>query len=56
MSFQKRFALRSVIATNLDIANFVGSLFAACRFAALRSQFFYPALFPPKAEWPKATY
>jgi len=106
---QKRFALRSVIATNLNIANFAGSLFARsprlrrgfarifpyisaqnqrafenqksvfcpagggsalrcnsqikfvsnffqCRKAALRSQFFNPALFPPKAEWPKATY
>ena len=116
---QNRFALRSVIATNLNIANFAGSLFArsprlrrgfarifpyisaqnqrafenqksvfypagggsgrqsrqskniplnellkcfcfpifsACRFAALRSQFFNPALFPPKTEWPKATY
>jgi len=115
---QKRFALRSVIATNLNIANFAGSLFArsprrrrgfprifpyisaqnqtdgqnqksvfcpagggsgrqsrqskntplrnllecfcfpifsSCRFAALRSQFFNPALFPPKAERPKAT-
>jgi hypothetical protein len=31
-------------------------IFSACRFAALRSQFFNPALFPPKAEWPKATY
>jgi len=30
--------------------------FSACRFAALRSQFFNPALFPPKAERPKATY
>ena len=110
---QNGFALRSVIATNLNIANFAGSLFArsprlrrgfarifpyisaqnqrafenqksvfcpagggsgrrsrhsknmplkeilkcfcfpifsACRFAALRSQFFNPALFPPKAE------
>ena len=116
---QNGFALRSVIATNLNIANFAGSLFArsprlrrgfarifpyisaqnqtdrqnqksvfypagggsrrrsrqskntllrnllkcfcfpifsACRKAALRSQFFNPALFPPKAEWPKATY
>jgi hypothetical protein len=31
-------------------------IFSACRFAALRSQFFNPALFPPKAEMPKATY
>jgi len=31
-------------------------IFSACRKAALRSQFFNPALFPPKAEWPKATY
>ena len=116
---QKRFALRSVIATNLNIANFAGSLlarsprlrrgfarifpyisaqnqrdgqnqksvfcpagggsgrqsrqskntplrnllncfcfpiFSTCRFAALRSQFFNSALFPPKAERPKATY
>jgi hypothetical protein len=116
---QNGFAFRSVIATNLNIANFAGSLFArsprfwrgfarifpyisaqkqtdgqnqksifcpagggsgrqsrqskntplrnslncfcfpffsACRFAALRSQFFNPALFPPKAERPKATY
>ena len=116
---QNGFALRSVIATNLNIANFAGSLFArsprlrrgfarifpyisaqnqrafenqksvfcpagggsgrrsrqsknaplrnllkcfcfpifsACRFAALRNQFFNPALFPPTAEWPKATY
>ena len=116
---QKRFALRSVIATNLNIANFAGSLsarsprlrrgfarifpyisaqnqtyeqnqksvfcpagggsgrqsrqskntplrnllkcfcfpiFSACRKAALRSQFFNPALFPPKVERPKTTY
>jgi len=116
---QNRFALRSVIATNLNIANFAGTLFArsprlrlgslrkfpyilglnqtdgqnqksvfypagggsgrrsrqskntplkrllncfcfpifsACRIAAQRSQFFNHALFPPKAEWPKATY
>ena len=31
-------------------------IFSACCYAALRSQFFSPALFPPKAEWPKATY
>jgi hypothetical protein len=120
-SVQKRFALRSVIATNLNIANFAGSLFArsprlrrgfarifpyisaqnqtdgqnqksvfcpagggsgrrsrqskntplrnllkcfcfpifsVCpdEVGTLRSQFFNPALFPPKAEWPKATY
>ena len=118
---QKRFALRSVIATNLNIANFAGSLFArsprlwrgfarifpyisaqnqtdgqnqksvfcpagggsgrqsrqsknaplrnllkcfcfpifsVCpdEIGTLRSQFFNPALFPPKAERPKATY
>ena len=118
---QKRFALRSVIATSLNIANFAGSLFArsprlrrgfarifpyisaqnqtvfenqksvfcpagggsgrrsrqskntplrkllkcfcfpifsVCpdEIGTLRSQFFNPALFPPKAERPKATY
>jgi len=38
------------------IEMFLLSNFSVCRFAALRSQFFNPALFPPKAEWPKATY
>jgi hypothetical protein len=33
-------------------------IFSACPdfIGTLRSQFFNPALFPPKAEWPKATY
>jgi len=33
-------------------------IFSACPdvIGTQRSQFFNPALFPPKAEWPKATY
>jgi hypothetical protein len=33
-------------------------IFSACpdEIGTQRSQFFNPALFPPKAEWPKTTY